>query len=86
LDKNFLISILAEAVEQSKGDPERNKQLLKRIKENKQIFNSDKLYIERISGLKISEITDKTDNQYQQIPEKRQISYYNSGFSKMFYM
>jgi len=70
LDKNFLITILAKAIEQSKGDLGRNEYLLKRIKENKEIINSDKLYLERISGLKITEITDKTDNQRQQIPEK----------------
>jgi len=67
LDKNFLITILAEAIEQSKGDSGRNQYLLKRIKENKEILNSDKLYLERISGLKIP---DKTDNQRQQILEK----------------
>jgi len=67
LDKNFLITILAEAIEQSKGDPGRNEYLLKRINENKEIFNSDKLYLERISGLKIP---DKTDNKRQQILEE----------------
>jgi len=70
LDKNFLITILAEAIEQSKGDSGRNEYLLKRINENKEILNSDKLYLERISGLKIPEIIDKIDNQRQQIPEK----------------
>jgi len=70
LDKNFLINILVEAIAQSKGDWGRNQYLLKRIKQNKEIFNSDKLYLERISRLKIPEITDKTDNQYQQIPKK----------------
>ncbi|MCH7647137.1 MAG: glycosyltransferase [Thaumarchaeota archaeon] len=54
-------------MEQSKGDWGRNQYLLKRIEENKEIINSDKLYLERISGLKI---TDKTDNQHQQIPKK----------------
>ena len=63
MDKNFLITILAEAIEQSKGDWGRNQYLLKRIKENKEIINSDKLYLERISGLKIPEITNKTNNQ-----------------------
>ncbi len=42
----------------------------KRIKENKEIINSDRLYLERILGLKILESTDKTDNQSQQIPKK----------------
>jgi len=62
--------MLLEAIEESKGDSGRNQYLLKRIKENKEIINSDKLYLERISKLKISEITDKTNNQYQQIPKK----------------
>jgi hypothetical protein len=70
LNKNFLINILAEAIKQSKGDPGRNEYLLKRIKESKEIINSDKLYLEKISGLKIPEITDKTDNSRQQIPKK----------------
>ena len=67
MDKNFLIAILAEAIEQSKWDSGWNQYLLKRIKENKEILNSDKLYLERILGLKIP---DKTDNQCQQILEK----------------
>ncbi len=67
MDKNFLITILEEAIEQSKGDWGRNQYLLKRIEENKEIINSDKLYLERISGLKI---TEKTDYQHQQIPKK----------------
>ena len=70
MDNNFLIDRLSEAIKQSKGDFGRNQYLLKRIKQNKKISNSDKLYLERISGLKIPEITDKIDNQYQQIPEK----------------
>jgi len=70
LDKNFLTTILAEAIEQSKGDWGRNQYLLKRIKQNKEIINSDKLYLERISGLKIPEIIVKTDHQYRQIPKK----------------
>jgi len=67
LDKNFLITKLTEAIDQSKGDMGRNQYLLKRIEQNKEFINSDKLYLERILGLKIPEITDK---QYQQIPKK----------------
>ena len=70
MDKNLLITKLAVAIDQSKGDQGRNQYLLKRIKENKEIFNSDKLYLERISEQKIPEITDKKDIQRQQIPEK----------------
>ena len=65
--------MLAEAIKQSKGDPGRNEYLLKRIKESKEIINSDKLYLERISGLKIPKITNKTDNPRQQIPEKNKL-------------
>ena len=70
MDKNFLTTILVEAIKQSKGDWGRNQYLLKRIKQNKEIINSDKQYLERISGLKIPEIMNKEDNQYQQIPNK----------------
>jgi len=82
LDKNFLITILEEAIQQSKGDWGRNQYLLKRIKENKEIINSDKLYLERISRLKILEITDKINNQHQQIPEKDKTVFLNPNLIK----
>ncbi|HJJ22721.1 MAG TPA: glycosyltransferase [Nitrosopumilus sp.] len=53
MEKNSLITSLTEAIDQSKGDLGRNQYLLKRIKENKEIFNSDKQYLERILDLKI---------------------------------
>jgi len=65
LDKNFLISKLADAIEQSKGDSGRNHYILKRIKQNKEFINSDKIYLERILGLEITEITDNIDTQHQ---------------------
>jgi len=70
LDKNLLITKLAGAIDQSKGDQGRNQYILKRINENKEFINSDKLYLERILGIKIAEITDKTDIPHQQIPKK----------------
>jgi len=70
LDKNFLTTILVEAIKQSKGDWGRNQYLLQRIKQDKEIINSDKQYLERISGLKIPEIMNKEDDQYQQILNK----------------
>jgi len=70
LDKNFLTIILTEAIEQSKGDLGRNQYLLKRIKENKEIINSDKLYLERILEFKIPEIVDESENQSRQILKK----------------
>jgi len=82
LDKNFLIIKLAEVIEQSKGDLGRNQYLLKRIKQDKEIINSDKLYLERILGLKISEITDKIESKYQQIPKKDKSVFLNPNLVK----
>ncbi len=65
MDKNFLISKLAIAAEQSKGDIGRNQYLLKRIEQNRDLINSDKIYLEKILGLKISEIKYETENKDQ---------------------
>lgn len=51
MDKNFLISKINDAIKQSKGDPGRNNYLLNRIKQNKEIINSDVKYIKKITGL-----------------------------------
>ena len=64
MDKNFLSIKLEEVMKQSKGDLGRNQYILDRIKENKEIFNSDRLYLERISGTKI------LDKQHPQISKK----------------
>ena len=56
MDKNFILSKLADAIDQSKGDEGRNQYLVKRIKQEKEITNSDKQYLEIILGLEISEI------------------------------
>jgi poly-beta-1,6 N-acetyl-D-glucosamine synthase len=82
LDKNFLITKLADAIEQSKGDNGRNHYILKRIKQNKEFINSDKLYLERILGLKLTEITDKTDTPHQQIPKKDKSVFLNPNLIK----
>lgn len=60
MNKNFLITKLTVVVDQSKGDLGRNQYILKRIKHNKDLINSNKLYLEQILGLKIPEITDET--------------------------
>jgi len=44
------------AIEQSKGDDGRNQYLLKRLKQNKEIINSDRLYLQKILELDISDI------------------------------
>jgi hypothetical protein len=61
LDKNFILSKLADAIDQSKGDDGRNQYLVKRIKQEKEITNSDKQYLEIILGLEISEIIGNQD-------------------------
>ncbi len=82
MDKNLLITKLTSAIEQSKGDQGRNQYILKRIKENKEFINSDKLYLERILGLKISEITDQTVTPHQQIPKKDKSVFLNPNLIK----
>ena len=78
MDKDLLISKLEGVIEQSKGDQGRNHYLLKRIQENKEFINSDKLYLERILGLKISEITDQTVISHQQIPKKDKSKFHDA--------
>ncbi len=70
LDKNFLISKLTEIIQIGKGDEGRNNYLLKRIKENNVIFDSDKKYLERLLGLKISAITTNTDFSTNKLKDK----------------
>jgi cellulose synthase/poly-beta-1,6-N-acetylglucosamine synthase-like glycosyltransferase len=79
LDKNLLIDKLADAIEQSKGDQGRNQYILNRIKENKEFINSDKLYLERILGLKI---TEQPDIQHQQISKKNKSVFLNPNLVK----
>lgn len=56
MDRNYLITKLTDALKQSKGDEGRNQYLLKRLKQNKEIINSDRLYLQRILGIDISDI------------------------------
>ena len=58
MNKDYLISKLTGFLEESKGDQGRNQYLLKRIKQNNEIINSDKIYLETLLKLKISEITE----------------------------
>ncbi|MCJ8306969.1 MAG: glycosyltransferase [Nitrosopumilus sp.] len=70
MDKNFLITKLVELIEESKGDEGRNHYILERIKENKEIIHSDKIYLERILEIKISEVTTDIKKTYHKIPKK----------------
>ncbi|MEE8181589.1 MAG: hypothetical protein V3T67_07100, partial [Nitrosopumilaceae archaeon] len=82
MDKNFLISKLADAIEQSKGDIGRNHYILKRIKQNKEFINSDKIYLERILGLEITEIIEASNIQNQKIPLKDKSVFLNPNLIK----
>ncbi len=82
MDKDLLISKLAGVIEKSKGDQGRNHYILKRIKENKEFISSDKIYLERILELKISEITDQTAISHQQIPKKDKSVFLNPNLIK----
>ena len=69
MNKDYLISKLTEFLEESKGDGGRNQYLLKRINQNKEILNSDKIYLETLLKLKISEIPDniKKPSKFQEL-------------------
>ncbi|MCV0400617.1 MAG: glycosyltransferase [Nitrosopumilus sp.] len=56
MDKNTIISNLVDAMKQSKGDDGRNQYLLKRLNQNRDIINSDRLYLEKILDLEIDNI------------------------------
>lgn len=70
MDKNYLISKLNDVIQQSIGDDGRNRYLLKRINHNREITNSDKLYLEKILNLKISKIKFDSTNTRQESPKK----------------
>ena len=83
MDKNFLISKLAIAADQSKGDNGRNQYLLKRIRTTIEISLIQINYIlNEILGLKISEITDETQNKDQQILKKDKSVFLNPNLIK----
>ena len=82
MDKNYLISKLNDVIQQSKGDDGRNRYLLKRIKDNREIINSDKLYLEKILDLKISEIKFDSINIQQKYPKKDKTVFLNPKMIK----
>ena len=59
MEKNELISKLTIAIKESAGDDGRNQYLLKRIHQNRELINSDKIYLEKILNLKITYVLDK---------------------------
>ena len=82
MDKNFLINKIVELLEESKGDEGRNHYILERVKENKEIIHSDKLYLERVLEIKISEVTTEIKKSYHEIPKKDMSVFLNPNLIK----
>ena len=82
MDKNFLINKLADAEKESKGDSGRNRYLLKRIKQNKELLNSDRTYLEKILDVKISEIIDHPKIQHNLKPKRDKTVFLNPNLVK----
>lgn len=59
-----------ELIEKSKGDEGRNHYILERIKENRGLIHSDKIYLERILEIKISEVASDVKKTHHEIPKK----------------
>lgn len=70
MDKNFVISRLEDKIKETKWDRRKNQYLLKRIKENKDIYLSDKKYLEKILKLEIKEKPVEQKTIQSQIVEK----------------
>jgi cellulose synthase/poly-beta-1,6-N-acetylglucosamine synthase-like glycosyltransferase len=82
LDKNFLITKLVELIKESKGDDGRNHYILERIKENIKLIHSDKIYLERVLEIKISEVTSAIKKPYHEIPKKDMSVFLNPDLIK----
>jgi len=82
LEKNFILSKLADAIDQSKGDDGRNQYLIERLRLNKDIINSDRLYLEKILDIKILEIEYDQVQTKQTIPKKDKTVFLNPKMIK----
>ncbi len=82
MNKNFIILKLADAIEQSKGDEGRNQYLLERLRQNREITNSDKNYLERILDLKISNIQEEAIKKNKKIQKKDKSIFLNPNMIK----
>lgn len=82
MDKNTIISKLAVAIEKSKGDDGRNQYLLERFQQNREIINSDRLYLERLLGIEISEIENSSIKKEQKPAKKDKSIFLNPNMIK----
>ena len=84
MEKNFVLSKLADAIDQSKGDDGRNQYLIERLRHNKEIINSDKLYLEKILDLKISNVEYNQVQMKQTVPQKDKTVFLNPKMIKCY--
>ncbi|NNM02518.1 MAG: glycosyltransferase [Nitrosopumilus sp.] len=81
MDKILLIKKLVEAIKSSKGDPERNRYLIRVVNKNKDISNSDKDYLKNYLGITISgKIIDSKPA--KNIPKKDKTVFLNPNLIK----
>ncbi len=82
LDKNYIVSRLMYAIGNNDGDMGRNQYLLKRIKKDEPIFESDKKYLNRILELDIDEIYKIKINKSVDITKKDKSVFLNPNLTK----
>lgn len=82
MDKNFIVSKLARAIDLSKGDEGRNQYLLERLRDDRDIINSDRLYLEKILELKIPTIYDESIKEKTLIQKKDNTVFLNPKMIK----
>ena len=81
MDRILLIKKLVDAIKSSKGDPERNRYLIRVVNKNKEISNSDKAYLKNYLGINISgKITESKP--VKKIPKKDKTVFLNPNLIK----
>ena len=82
MDRKILILKLADAIGQSRRDEGRNQYLLEQLNGNKDITNSDKLYLEQILDLEILRIEDNFKKNKPQTVKKDKTVFLNPNMVK----
>ncbi|AJW70925.1 glycosyltransferase family 2 protein [Nitrosopumilus adriaticus] len=81
MDRILLIKKLVDAIKSSKGDPERNRYLIRVVNKNKEISNSDKEYLKNHLGINISGKI-KGSKHVKKIPKKDKTVFLNPNLIK----
>ena len=82
MDKNLVTSKLECKIKETGWDRKKNQYLLKRIKENKEIYQSDKKYLERILKLEIKHNPVEQKTIQTQVIEKQETNELLKSFEK----